>query len=326
MKLRVAIAISLSILPLEVSADRLYFNDLPIPKSLDDLRAIQKTMQSHLPRARGATVCLQMGEGSGSGVIVSPEGLVLTAAHVTAGIGEEVTVVMEDGTEYQGVSLGLNAKTDAAMLQITDEGPFPFVEYDQEDGTKLGDWVFALGHSGGFDKARGVNVRVGRLVREAESTIQSDSMLIGGDSGGPLFDMAGRVIGIHSRVGASKEESMHVPLREFQAHWDELKNSKFVGEGPFARKPVPGSGFLGMIVEDDSEKKGLRVTELWEGGPAEKAGLKVGDLIVEIKGEKATKELFENTLEQLGSGQKIAMKWVSGEETKEKKLKLGDRP
>jgi serine protease Do len=134
------------------------------------------------------------------------------------------------------------------------------------------------------------------------------------------------VIGIHSRVGASKEESMHVPLREFQAHWDELKKSDFVGEGPFAKKPVPGSGFLGMLVEDDLEKKGLRVTELWEKGPAENAGIKVGDLIVEVEGEKATQELLKNTLGQLGSGQKISIKWIGGEETKEKELKLGDRP
>ena len=202
MKLRKAIYVFLGMLSTQASADRLYFNDLSTPKSLDDLRAIQEAMQSNLSRAREATVCLQIGEGSGSGVIVSPEGLVLTAAHVTGGVGEEVKVVMEDGTEYQGVSLGLNAKTDAAMLKIIDSGPFPFVEYDKVDATKLGDWVFSLGHSGGFDKARGINVRIGRLVREAETTIQSDCMLIGGDSGGPLFDMTGKVIGIHSRVGA----------------------------------------------------------------------------------------------------------------------------
>ena len=141
-----------------------------------------------------------------------------------------------------------------------------------------------------------------------------------------LFDMTGKVIGIHSRVGASKEESMHVPLREFQAHWEELEKSDFVGEGPFAKKPVPGSGFLGMLVEDDLEKKGLRVTELWEKGPAEKAGIKVGDVISEVEGGSATKELLKSTLGHLGSGQKILIKWTSGEETQEKEVKLEDRP
>ena len=119
---------------------------------------------------------------------------------------------------------------------------------------------------------------------------------------------------------------MHVPLREFQAHWDELKKSDFVGEGPFASKPVPGSGFLGMIVEEDSENEGFKVTELWEKGPAEKAGLKVGDFVLEIDGEKATKEGLEKMMNELGSGQSVVIKWASGEETKEKKIKLGDRP
>jgi serine protease Do len=307
-----------------IFADSLAFNEKEVPESLNDLREIQKALQENLERARGATVCLQMGESSGSGVIVSAEGLVLTAAHVTGGVGEDVTVVMEDGTKYKGVSLGLQSETDAAMLQITDKGPFPFVEYDKEDSTRLGDWVFSLGHSGGFDKARGINVRVGRLVREAETTIQSDCMLIGGDSGGPLFNMRGELIGIHSRVGASKE-SMHVPLREFQKNWDDMSANQFIGEGPFAKKSEPGSGFLGLVTEPASEG-GLRVVELWEGGVAEKAGLKVGDRILEVEGEEATSEILTDQLAELGVGDRLKLKWISGEETIEKDLKLGERP
>ena len=312
-------------LPVTLCAEPLTFNEKEVPETLDDFREIQKALQGSLERARSATICLQMGEGSGSGVIVSAGGLVLTAAHVTAGVGEEMTVVMEDGTEYQGVSLGLQSETDAAMLQITDKGPFPFVEYDKEDSTELGDWAFSLGHSGGFDKARGVNVRVGRLVREAESTIQSDCMLIGGDSGGPLFNMRGELIGIHSRVGSSKEESMHVPLREFQRNWDNLSGGQFIGEGPFAKKNQPGTGFLGLMTELASEG-GLRVVELWEDGVADKAGLKVGDRILEIEGEDATKEILNRLLDELGAGDDLKLKWLSGEETKEETLKLGERP
>ncbi|YCM44117.1 trypsin-like peptidase domain-containing protein [Verrucomicrobiaceae bacterium 227] len=311
--------------PVMLPADPLAFNEKEVPETLGDFREIQDALQAHLERARSATICLQMGEGSGSGVIVSADGLVLTAAHVTAGVGTEMTVVMEDGTEYQGVSLGLQSETDAAMLQITDEGPFPYVEYDKEDSTKLGDWVFSLGHSGGFDKARGVNVRVGRLVREAETTIQSDCMLIGGDSGGPLFNMRGELIGIHSRVGSSKEESMHVPLREFQKNWDEMSAKKFIGEGPFAKKSQPGTGFLGVITEP-AEEGGLRVVEVWEDGIAGEAGIKAGDRILEIEGEAATGEILNQRLAELGVGDRLKLKWISGEETKEETLKLGERP
>lgn len=306
-------------------ADRPEFNDKESPGTLADFREIQAALQSNLERARAATVCLQMGGGSGSAVIISKDGLVLTAAHVTSNIDQEIKVVMEDGRELKGRSLGLNSETDSAMLQILDEGPFPYVEVDLEDSTKLGDWVFSLGHSGGFDKERGINVRVGRLVRQADSTIQSDCMLIGGDSGGPLFNMAGQLIGIHSRVGASREESMHVPIREFQAHWDELKEGKFIGNGGFAKKTVPGSGFLGLITEK-AEEGGLLVTEIWEESVAEKAGLKVGDRILEIAGEAATEKVMSAKLAELGAGDKLKLKWVSGEETKEETIKLGERP
>ncbi|MDB4636634.1 S1C family serine protease [Akkermansiaceae bacterium] len=308
-----------------VYADRPDFNDKEAPQTLGDFREIQNALQSHLARTRSATVCLQMGGGSGSAVIISKEGLVLTAAHVTSKVDEEIKVIMEDGREFTGRSLGLNSETDSAMLQIEGAGPFPFVEVDLKDTTRLGDWVFSLGHSGGFDKARGVNVRVGRLVREAETTVQSDCMLIGGDSGGPLFNMEGELIAIHSRVGASREESMHVPIREFQAHWDELKSGKFIGDGGFAQKSKPGTGFLGVATEE-SEEGGLKVTELWKDGVAEKVGLKVGDRIIEIAGEKATKVLMANTLAELGAGDKLTLKWISGGKSKEESIKLGERP
>ena len=312
-------------LPAALGADPLAFNQKENPENLDDLREIQKALQDHLEQARAATVCLKMGEGSGSGVIITPEGLILSAAHVTAGVGEELTVVMEDGREYPSISLGLQSETDAAMLQILEGGPFPFVEYDKTDSTTLGDWVFALGHSGGFDKERGINVRVGRLVREAETTIQSDCMLIGGDSGGPLFNMRGEVIGIHSRVGGSKEESMHVPVREFIKNWDQLKTSNFIGEGPFAEKRIPGSGFLGLMTEP-AEEGGLRVTEVWEGGVTDQAGIKVGDRVTQVDGEPATPESLKSRLDALGAGDKLKLQWLSGETVNEETIKLGERP
>lgn len=306
-------------------ADRPAFNDKIAPQTLDDLREIQSALQKNLERTRAATVCLQMGGGSGSAVIISEDGLVLTAAHVTSKVGAEITVVMEDGRKLKGRALGLNSETDSAMLQIEGEGPFPFVDVNLKDTTKLGDWVYSLGHSGGFDKERGINVRVGRLVRQADSTIQSDCMLIGGDSGGPLFNMNGQLVGIHSRVGASREESMHVPIREFQRCWDDLKKGEFIGNGSFAKKVVPGSGFLGLIAEK-SEEGGLKVTEIWEEGPAEKAGLKVGDRILEVEGKEATDEVLKARLGEIAEGDKIKLKWISGEKTIEKEIELGARP
>lgn len=315
---------------------RLYFNDQEAPEKLADLLNIQKHLQENLEKSRAATVCLEMeGGGSGSGVIVSEDGLILTAAHVTGGVDRNITVLMEDGTKYQGVSLGLESSTDAAMLQILDGGPFPFVEIDEDDSFRLGDWVFSLGHSGGFDLKRGVNVRIGRLTGQADSTIQSGCMLIGGDSGGPLFDMNGRLIGIHSRVGASKEESMHVPIREYQSHWEEMEESQFLSEGSFAQRSVPGTGFLGVILEVSGEGE-VRISELYPDGPAEKAGLKVGDaltslavrtLAVNLKTEDLISiEKVDEVLGRMGAGDAIRLSWRRSEEEHQQKITLGERP
>ncbi len=303
------------------------FNQKEVPESLEDLKSIQAALQRGLERARAATVCLQIGGGSGSAVIISEDGLVLTAAHVTGAVNKEMDVVLEDGTKLKGVSLGLHSETDSAMLQIKGDGPFPFVDVDLKDSTTLGDWVYSLGHSGGFDKGRGVNIRLGRLVRQANSTVQSDCMLIGGDSGGPLFNMAGQLIGIHSRVGGSREQSMHVPIREFQDHWDELRRGDFIGEGPFAKKKKPqlGSGFLGLRVED-LEEGGVKVAEVWEGSAAAEAGIEVGDIILEIQGEAATDEVLGAKLGELAVGGKLKLKWRSGEDEKEEEVELGERP
>jgi serine protease Do len=201
----------------EIEAKRPYFNDKKVPDA-KDLIAIQELLKKNVAKARAATVCIQLDQGgSGSGVIISEDGLILTAAHVSTGVNKELTVIMEDGKKLKARSLGLNSDNDAAMIQIIDKGKYPFASIEpakekDKASTKLGDWVFSIGHSGGFDLERGSGLRLGRLVRIAEYTIQSDCTLIGGDSGGPLFDINGILIGIHSRVGKVTEQNMHVPM------------------------------------------------------------------------------------------------------------------
>ncbi len=302
--------------------ERPYFNQKQAPENIRDLKKIQESLQKNLPRSRAATVSIDLGGGSGSGVIVSEKGLVLTAAHVSAGVGKKMTIIMEDGTRYKAVSLGLVASTDAAMVQIEEEGNYPYVELDRGDTPSLGDWVYALGHSGGFEKERGVGVRIGRLVRMAEQTINSDCNLIGGDSGGPLFDMNGRLIGIHSRVGASLEQNMHVPLREFLANWNGMVNKEFIGEGPFAQR---ATAFMGIGTED-REEGGVVVQEVGEGTPAAGAGIKEGDVILEIGGEKVeNKERFSASLKELSPGDKVKLKILRNDEEMEIEVELGEK-
>jgi serine protease Do len=329
MRILIHSLLALSFLCSSVQAERLYVNDKKFPENKQDLMAIQGALTDHLGRVRSATVCIKLGQGSGSGVIISPEGLVLTAAHVVAGVNKKLTVIMEDGTEFEARSLGLNADNDAAMLQILNQSDLPFVEIEEKSDsgkpeTKLGDWVFSLGHSGGYDGERGSVVRLGRMVRVAKSTVQSDCKLIGGDSGGPLFDMSGTLIGIHSRVGRVLEQNMHVPIQVFHKYWQPLSEGEFIGSGPFAKKPVPGTGFMGLAVKET--EAGLEVTEVEPRYPAQLAEIEVGDILLAINGVSLeTRDELKGVMKKLAAGELIEVSYSRGGEAKEVELTLVKR-
>ncbi|MFM2220949.1 MAG: hypothetical protein RLZZ553_697 [Verrucomicrobiota bacterium] len=307
------------------NVERLSINDKKAPTSTDDLKTIESSLKNALPRATKATVCLELGEGSGSGVIISPEGLILTAAHVTGGVGKEITAILADGRKVKCESLGLSSDTDCAMAKILEKGTYPFVEVDLNDSSKLGDWVFSLGHSGGYDKNRGAGVRLGRLIKVADSTVHSDCTLIGGDSGGPMFDLNGRLIGIHSRVGENLQQNMHVPIREFQRHWDEMLKSEFLGEGPFAKKAKKGSGFLGVGSEDSDDGK-LRVTKIGRESPAEIAGIKINDIIIKIDDKEIhNKESMQDYLKEKAADDKLVILLLRDGKEIEVTLRLAER-
>jgi serine protease Do len=306
------------------SGERLYVNDKEAPEGLHDLEVIEKAVKKVLKRTRDATICIDLGEGAGTGVIISKDWLILSAAHVTGATGKELTVVLPSGKRVKAESLGLVADSDCAMAKITEKGEYPFVEVEKTKSLKLGDWVYALGHSGGFDKERGAVVRIGRIVRMADSTLQSDCTLIGGDSGGPLFDLDGRLVGIHSRVGQRLVENMHVPINEFLRHWDGLLAGEFIGEGPFARRPRTGEGFLGVGTEDSDD--GLRVKKVGRESPAEEAEIRKGDLLLEMNGEKLeNKEGFQAQLSEMAPGDKVELLVKRDGKELKIELKLGER-
>lgn len=244
------------------------------PKGLADLVRIQQQVQSVLTRCEQATVGI---DGGGSGVIVSEDGIVLTAAHVSMVPGRPVQVTLPDGRDVRGESLGLNRPADAGVIKIVEPGPWPFVPMAKNGSIKAGDWCFALGHPSGFDPERGVVLRVGRVIGAHALVMRTDCHLIGGDSGGPLFDLQGRVIAIHSRVSEDIDDNFHAPIDAYHRHWSLFLNKEAIED----RRDNDG-GFLGVQTELTLE--GALIVRIVEGTPAAASDLQVDDIVTNVGG------------------------------------------
>jgi len=266
------------------------FELAPNVKSFKELQKLDRQIVDMSKRAQPATVCLVSmdGRGSGSGVVVSEDGLILTAAHVTSSMPNGVIVIFPDGTRKAGEILGADYDRDASMVQITDEGKYPFVSTGQSNGLQRNQWTVALGHSGGFDPTRKPPVRLGRVLANTDFVV-TDTAVVGGDSGGPLFDVEGRVIGIHSNIGMTLSENRHVPIEVYLSQWEKLKEGKTSGRR-FNSNPQPVQSpdrpMLG--VQLGAGEGGVLVTEVVPNSPAEKAGLKGGDLIIKVNGKEVS--------------------------------------
>ena len=263
--------------------------DKLVPESLDDLRAIEEQVKKVAQVAVPATVGVRVGSAQGSGVIVSEDGLILTAAHVSGEAGRAVLITLPDGRTVRGRSLGLNAELDAGMMKINDPGPWPHVAVAEPDSLEIGDWCVAIGHPGGYQDGRDAPVRLGRIVAFRSSVVQTDCTLVGGDSGGPLFDMQGRVIGIHSRIGPSTAWNFHVPISVYRDGWDRMLAGKEWGG-------VGKGALLGVVGEDD--ERGCRITSAAPGLPAGEAGLQEGDIITHVDGRRIRS--FEHLRSEIG--------------------------
>ena len=183
-------------LPLEIDTeeDQEFLFDGGVPESLDQLRDMETRFQKLTEQLMPATVNIQMGASQGSGVVVTEDGYILTAAHVIGKPNQRARIVFPDGRKFQAKTLGVNSgRIDSGMLKIINpkNKSFPYVQLGISETLKLGQWVMAIGHPGGIDESRGLVTRVGRIVSARENVIRTDCTLVGGDSGGPLFDMNG---------------------------------------------------------------------------------------------------------------------------------------
>lgn len=254
------------------------------PGSIADLKAMQKQVVALVAKISPAVVAVEIGQGSGSGVIISADGLVLTAGHVCGRANRDVQFTFPDGKTVRGKTLGVSLESDTGLMRITDRGSWPHVDTGDLAQTRVGDWVLALGHPGGFDLRRSLVVRLGRIIRVAPDALQTDCPISPGDSGGPLFDMHGRVIGIHSFISSSTAANFHVPVTQFYDTWEELVQAET--ETVPAVAPLPSAvaprAYVGARAVDDAQ--GCRIDAVAPASPAARAGLKVNDRVLRVNG------------------------------------------
>jgi len=290
------------------------------PASIADLKLMEQHIKTLVTQVSPAVVAVEVGYGSGSGVIISSDGLVLTAGHVCERPNREVRFTFPDGKTARGKTLGLDRNSDTGLMRITDPGPWPHAAMGELAQAHIGDWVLALGHPGGFDLGRSLVVRLGRIILLAPKVLQTDCTISPGDSGGPLFDMYGRVIGIHSAISSSVAQNFHVPVTEFYSTWDELVNG---GNGNRFADP-PQAYFGATAIDDDT---GCRLSQVDERSPAFEAGLKVGDFVLKVdEREIKVSASFRRWVAETRPGETLSLEIKRGEELLSLNVKLRPQP
>ena len=282
------------------------------PQTMAQLKALEQQVRQVVEKVRPCTV----GVDEGSGVVITEDGYVLTVAHVGEQAGRTVTVTFPDGRRVKAKTLGNDSGMDAGLVKINGDGPWPYAEMGHSAPLKTGVWCLALGYPVSFDRAKDPPVRIGRIRRRDEKMIVTDCAIMGGDSGGPLFDLQGRVIGIGSRCLGPLTVNLHVPIDTFRKSWDRL------AAGDDFDSLAPPAAFFG--VTGDPNAADVRITRVTAGSAAEAAGVKPGDVIVKF-GNRQLRTFTELTraVQKKKPGDKVKLEIRRGEETVELAVVLG---
>ena len=173
------------------------------------------------------------------------------------------------------------------MAKIIEEGEYPFVELGNSIKLKRDQWCVAIGHANGFNLFRTPPIRLGRILDvDFGGYVATDCALMGGDSGGPLFDLDGKLIAIHSNIGAHLSENHHVPIDVYKRYWDRMLEGERWGRLTGIRREDPNKPYLGVEVHPRQPEEGVKI-HVQPDTAAERAGLRDGDIIKSINGTVA---------------------------------------
>ena len=272
--------------------------------------------------------------GQGSGFVIDKSGTVLTNAHVVDK-ADRVTVTLNDGSIFPGEVLGTDEVTDLAVVKINTKGVnLPAAALGDSDAVKVGDWAIAVGNPLGFDNTVTLGI-ISTLKRSSAAVgipdkrldfIQTDAAINPGNSGGPLLNGLGEVIGINTAIRADAMGiGFAIPINKAKAIYAQLAKGEKVSH------PFLGIQMIALTPEIAKENnadpnavlivpevKGVLVMRVMPNTPAEKAGIRKGDAIVQIDGEAVTTaEQLQNLVENSQIGQSLKLKLRRGSLTKD---------
>jgi serine protease Do len=268
----------------------------------------------------------------GSGVIVDPEGYVLTNNHVVEKAAE-IIVKTKDGTEYKAEVVGNDPKTDLAVLRLQGKKKWPYADMGNSEKARVGDWVVAMGSPFGLEQTvtAGIISAKGRIVGQGpyDNFIQTDASINPGNSGGPLIDMSGKVIGINtmivSRSGGSLGIGFAIPISMAEKIYTDIRNTG-----------VAHRGWLGVYIQALTPQlaqhfslkntDGVLISAVVEKGPADNAGITPGDIIVRFNNQTVkTPNDLQRLVAQTKEKEKIWVVVIRGGSKKRLKVRIGDQ-
>lgn len=226
----------------------------------------------------------------GSGVIIHPDGYIVTNDHVVEGT-EAIQVRLSSGKQYRAEVIGADPKTDLALIKIRADAPLPVANIGDSDTLEVGDWVLAIGNPFGFDHSvtAGIVSGKGRVLGAGpyDDYIQTDAAINPGNSGGPLFNLRGEVVGINTAIIPRSRFGFAIPSNMAKTVLLQLR-----AQGKVTR------GWLGVVIQQVTppaadalglrESQGALVSEVLADSPAEKVGIKRGDVILRFRGKPVT--------------------------------------
>ncbi len=281
-------------------------------------------------------------KGLGSGFIISPEGYILTNDHV-AGNAKEIIVTMTNGEKYPAELVGTDMISDVALLKIKGKN-FPFVKLGNSDDVIIGEWVITFGNPFGLfeniDKpivtvgvvsAKGMNLNV-EDNRSYRGLIQTDAVINAGNSGGPLVNSDGEVIGINTLIYTAGVSQAYIgygfaiPINRVRSIADELKKKGKVERNFWTGMEVNIVDLRIAKYFGLKTAEGVIISDIKKGSPAEKADLKVGDIILEINGERIqNEETIISIINDAKAGDVLDLKIYRDKRTFNAKMTLEER-